>query len=174
MNKKIDVVIPSATIVPEELQNMGRLPAIIYPIGDKLVFDYLYDKYNEIVHNIDILCFQEKEKVHSKLKNIKKINLIDIDYLDDLGHTIYRGLKGKNNPVFINFADTIILDQIDAIENDSIFYFENYVSDKWTYFDGTDGKISHIYDKQKPEKMKKRNCLLVYFILRILKCFVNL
>lgn len=166
MDKKIDVVIPSATIVPEELQNMGRLPAVIYPIGDKIVFDYLFDKYNDIVHNMDILCFQEKEKVHSKLKKIKKVNLIDIDYLDDLGHTIYSGLKGKNNPVFINFADTIILDQVDAIENDSIFYFENYISDTWTYFDGNDGKISHIYDKQKPEKNEKKKLFVGLFYIK--------
>ena len=41
------VVIPSAKIVPRELQNLGRLPAIIYPVGQGIVFDYLLEQYEE-------------------------------------------------------------------------------------------------------------------------------
>ena len=39
------LVIPSAKLVPEELQNLGKLPGIIYPVNQKIVFDYLYETY---------------------------------------------------------------------------------------------------------------------------------
>ena len=42
----LSVIIPSAKIVPEELQNLGKLPAVIYPVNDGTVFDYLYEQYD--------------------------------------------------------------------------------------------------------------------------------
>ena len=34
------VIIPAAKIVPEELQKLGKLPGIIYPVNQKITFDY--------------------------------------------------------------------------------------------------------------------------------------
>ena len=34
------VIIPAAKIVPAELQKLGKLPGIIYPINQKIAFDY--------------------------------------------------------------------------------------------------------------------------------------
>ena len=39
------LIIPSAKVVPEELQKLGKLPAIIYPINQRITFDYLYEQY---------------------------------------------------------------------------------------------------------------------------------
>ena len=36
------MIIPSAKLVPEELWNLGKLPGIIYPINQRIVFDYLF------------------------------------------------------------------------------------------------------------------------------------
>ena len=47
MGEKMNVIFPSATVVPEELQKLGKLPAIIYPINQKIAFDYLYDQYKD-------------------------------------------------------------------------------------------------------------------------------
>ena len=41
------VIIPAAKIVPAELQKLGKLPGIIYPINQKIAFDYLYEEYKE-------------------------------------------------------------------------------------------------------------------------------
>ena len=38
------VLIPAAKVVEKELQSIGMLPAIIYPINKKIVFDYLYNQ----------------------------------------------------------------------------------------------------------------------------------
>ena len=41
----MNILIPSATLVPEELQKIGKLPPIIYPLNEGIVFDYLYKQY---------------------------------------------------------------------------------------------------------------------------------
>lgn len=47
---RIHVIIPSATLVPEELQYLGKLPAVIYPVNQRIVFDYLYAQYKKSRH----------------------------------------------------------------------------------------------------------------------------
>ena len=54
MNKGWTLIIPSAKIVPEELQNLGKLPGVIYPINQKIVFDYQYEQYKNICNEIEI------------------------------------------------------------------------------------------------------------------------
>lgn len=61
---KKTLILPSAKLVPGELQNLGKLPAIIYPINQKLVFDYIYDQYRQICDLIKIVCCEKADKVH--------------------------------------------------------------------------------------------------------------
>lgn len=46
----MNIIIPSAKIVPEELQSLGKLPAVIYPVNQKIVFEYLQDCYKNDVY----------------------------------------------------------------------------------------------------------------------------
>ena len=48
------VIIPAAKIVPEELQKLGKLPGIIYPVNQKITFDNLYEEYKEYCSSMDI------------------------------------------------------------------------------------------------------------------------
>ena len=57
------LIIPSAKVVPEELQKLGKLPAIIYPINQRITFDYLYEQYKEKTNSIDIICYENADKV---------------------------------------------------------------------------------------------------------------
>lgn len=62
-----------------------------------------------------------------------------------------------DEPVVINFADTIVMDPITDICGDAVFYQEDYMSETWTYFDEESGKITHIYDKEAiNEEIKKK------------------
>ena len=63
------VIIPAAKIVPEELQKLGKLPGIIYPVNQKITFDYLYEEYKEHCSSMDIICFEKADKVQRRLKN---------------------------------------------------------------------------------------------------------
>lgn len=149
MKDEYTIIIPSAKIVPEELQNLGKLPGIIYPINDKIVFDYIYDQYKNVCDDIKIVCYEKSDKVHRRLSKFenKGVILEDLTKLEDLAHTIYFGIKDIKNPIIINFADTIVLDDISKIKQDAFFYAEDYMSDTWTFFEEKDGKIENVFDK---------------------------
>ena len=144
------VIIPSAKIVPEELQKLGKLPGIIFPINQKIVFDYLYEQYKNICTSIDIICYEMADKVQRRLGRYvgDKVKIILLNKLSDLGHTIYHSICNVNEPIIINFADTIVLDNLYDISVDAFFCKEAYMSEKWTFFEEKDGVITDIFDKK--------------------------
>ena len=147
---KARIIIPAAKLVPEELWNLGKLPGIIYPINQRIVFDYLYEQYGSFP-NIDIICYEEAEKVQRRLEKYIKdgVRISILDSLSDLGHTVYFALRDVTEPVIINFADTIVMDDASALVGIDAFYcHEDYMSDTWTYFDEKNGSITSIYDKE--------------------------
>ena len=166
----IKLIIPSAQIVPKELQNIGKLPAIIYPINGNIVFSYLYKQYSKKC-NIEILCYENAEKIHKKLKKFNNVKITDIPILDDLAHTIYYGLN-QNSSIIINFGDTIVMDNIFEEQSDCFYYATDYVSDKWTYFDIKNGEIKTIYDKTelKNPSFKKEKLFVGVFYLSDSNC----
>ena len=156
------LIIPSAKVVPEELQKLGKLPAIIYPINQKISFDYLYEQYKDKTNYIDIICYENADKVQRRLKNYlgEKVSIKLLPELRDLGHTIYFALKDVVDTVIINFADTLVLDIVAEIKEVAFFFQQDYMSDTWTYFDENDGRIVRIYDKE-PVKEEVRKKLFV-------------
>lgn len=161
MDNKEIVLIPSATIVPKELQSLGKLPAVIYPINKKIVFDYLYKYYRK--YQINVLIYEKEDMVRRRLGNYtdKNVNLYKIPELSDLGHTIYYGLENIEGAVIINFGDTIVEDNKLDFVTDAVVYEEDYVSEEWTYFDEKDGVITKIYDKVKRFETSKKEKLFV-------------
>ena len=157
------VVIPSAKIVPRELQNLGRLPAIIYPVGQGIVFDYLLEQYEEQADSVRIMCYEMADEVKRGLSSYRseKMHIQRLDRLGDLGDTVYAGLEDTHTSVVINFADTIVLDRFPEKCRDGFFYSEDYPSDIWTFFDCEDGVITSVRDKQKGADARKREKLFV-------------
>lgn len=144
------VIIPAAKVVPEELQELGKLPGIIYPINQKIVFDYLYEEYKDQCSTMDIVCYENVEMVQSTLSKYlgDKVRIVMLDHMGDLGYTVYSALDEADGPVVINFSDTIVLDSLSGIEGNAFFCKEDYMSDTWTYFDIEDGVITRVYDKR--------------------------
>lgn len=140
------VIIPSAKLVSKDLQNLGKLPAIVYPVNQHPVFDYLYKEYKGA--NFRIMAYKNAPIVHRRLNNYKKTKVIDLNKLGDLGSTIYQGITDINGEGIINFADTIVEDNITQYEGDAFFYSEDIPSNTWTFFDETNGRITDISDKQ--------------------------
>lgn len=179
MKDEYTIIIPSAKIVPEELQNLGKLPGIIYPINDKIVFDYIYEQYKNVCDNIKIICYEKSDKVHRRLSKFKEKGVIleDLSKLEDLAHTIYYAIKDINNPIIINFADTIVLDEIFKIKQDAFFYAEDYMSDTWTFFEEKNGKIESVFDKiSEYSEAKKKLFVGVFKIINteyFKKCILN-
>lgn len=146
VSNSFTVLVPAAKLVPYELQNLGKLPSIIYPINGHTVFSYIYKQYSAR-GNIEVLCYEEAKKVHKKLAKYKNIKVVEIPVLGDLAHTVYQGLSEEKS-VIINFGDTIVFDNIFENAPDSFYYAKEFVSDKWTYFSCEDGVLTSIEDKK--------------------------
>lgn len=173
MQKKCRLLIPSAKIVPQELQKLGKLPAVIYPINQRITFDYIYEKYGEDCAGIDVICYENADKIERRLKKLidsNALQLIKLPELRDLGYTIWFALQNRVDPIIINFADTIVLDSISKIEGDAFFCQEDYMTDTWTYFDEKEGMITNIYDKDcANEKMKKKLFVGIFKIMDVVE-----
>lgn len=168
MKEKFRVIIPSAKLVPEELQKLGKLPAIIYPINQKIAFDYIYDQYKDLHTKVDIICFENADKVERRLRKAigNEIKVRKLPELHDLGYTILYAIENIDEPVVINFADTIVMDPIADISGDAFFYQEDYMSETWTYFDEESGIVTHIYDKEAiNEEIRKKLFVGVFKII---------
>ena len=50
------IIIPTSKLVPKDLWNVGKLPAVIYPINQEIVFDYLYRQYIDICSSMEVIC----------------------------------------------------------------------------------------------------------------------
>lgn len=168
MEENFRVIIPSAKLVPEELQKLGKLPAIIYPINQKIAFDYIYDQYRNLQAKVDIICYENADKVERRLRKVigNEIKVRRLPELHDLGYTILYAIENIDEPVVINFADTIVMDPIVGISGDAFFYQEDYMSETWTYFDEENGIVTHIYDKEAiNEEIKKKLFVGVFKII---------
>lgn len=168
MKENFRVIIPSAKLVPEELQKLGKLPAIIYPINQKIAFDYIYDQYKNLHAKVDIICYENADKVERRLRKVigNEIKVRRLPELHDLGYTILYAIENIDEPVVINFADTIVMDRIVDISGDAFFYQEDYMSETWTYFDEESGIVTHIYDKEAiNEEIKKKLFVGVFKII---------
>lgn len=168
MEENFRVIIPSAKLVPEELQKLGKLPAIIYPINQKIAFDYIYDQYRNLQAKVDIICYENADKVERRLRKVigNEIKVRRLPELHDLGYTILYAIENIDEPVVINFADTIVMDPIVDISGDAFFYQEDYMSETWTYFDEENGIVTHIYDKEAiNEEIKKKLFVGVFKII---------
>lgn len=159
------IIIPAAKIVPEELQRLGKLPAIIYPINQRIVFDFLHEQYKGKCSGMDIICYEKADKVQRRLNKYlgTEVSVKVLDELSDLGYTIYFGLNGVDDPVVINFADTIVLDNILDEADDSFYCQEDYMSDIWTYFEEHDGLITEVYDKRSVNTNIRKNLFVGVF-----------
>lgn len=162
---KYRLVLPSAKLIAEEQQYIGKLPPLIYPINDRIVFDYLYEKYQDIVSDFVITCYEQKERlIHSIEKyGYHNIHIVELEELSDLGHSIYAAIKGSDVPIIINFADTIILDPISEIPEDSIFYTLELPSDIWAFFEEEGGRIEKIYEKRSIDSVQKMKLFIGVF-----------
>ena len=117
---------------------------------------------------VDIICYENADKVERRLRKVigNEIKVRKLPELHDLGYTILYAIENIDEPVVINFADTIVMDPIADISGDAFFYQEDYMSETWTYFDEGNGIITHIYDKEAiNEEIKKKLFVGVFKII---------
>ena len=157
----MNIVIPSAKIVPVELQNLGKLPAVIYPVNQRIVFDYIHEQYKEA--DFIVVCYENAEEVKLKLSRYNDTKIINLDTLKDLGYSIYCGIKDMTGKGIINFADTIVMDEWPTECENAFFYAQDDFSSTWTFFEELNGVIHSIIDKKQNNKSGRGNLFVGVF-----------
>lgn len=166
------VIVPSAKLIASELQSIGKIPPIIYPINQNISFDFFKLKYDSLATEIDIICFEGVDKVRERLASYKlsaKLNLIKLERLEDLGYSILQGLTDNDNDVIIHFADTIVMDSLPFSAKDFFCYSQEYISDTWTFYDIHDGQITAVNDKVSPKSPFLSNAHKYNFFVGVFK-----
>ena len=143
------LIIPTAKVIPAELQSVGKIPAVVYPIGQKIVFDYLYAHYQGHAHSCRIIAHDNIQAVQHQLRKYLShaTKIVELSNLGDLGDTIQAGLPERSTSLIVNFGDTILDDTIPEGTKDCFFYAVEDSSARWTSFTEQNGTLTNIYDK---------------------------
>ena len=147
------VIFPSAIVVSSELQSVGKLPAIVYPIDQKNMISLFRDHYFVPggADSFEIVTYEANEKVARRIKECDNVHLWRLDVKKDIGYTVWYGLSNAGledgDTVIINFADVIVLEKLPEPGADICYYAESDASSKWTFFKERQGRITEIYDK---------------------------
>ena len=145
----IKVIVPSALVVPVEQQNIGKLPAVIYPADKKIMLDFIIDQYRNVANEIIISLFEEAGKVIEIINNYNEnIKVCELDSLKDIGYSVYCALMSSEindkDSIIINYGDVISLDPVPEEIEDTIIYSDEKPSSNWAYFSFENGKINNI------------------------------
>ena len=147
------VIFPSAVVVSSELQSVGKLPAIVYPIDQKNMVSLFREHYFVPggADSFEIVTYEAHEKVAKRIKESDNLHLWKLDVKKDIGYTVLYGLSHAGledgDTVIINFADVIVFEKLPEPGEDICYYAESEVSSKWTFFRESQGRITEIYDK---------------------------
>ena len=111
-NKRV-VLIPSAKLVPIELQvDFGFITSAMIPIEGKPALSYIIDGYNNA--EFVIAVNEGAEDIYKYCEDHlfdKKIKIVNVGKTNSLGETIFNALldyKKLPSQLIINFADTFI------------------------------------------------------------------
>lgn len=156
----VKIIVPSSLVVPNEQQTLGKLPAIIYPVNQKIMLDFLLEQYRDIASGYVISLYEEAEKARRVIERYSEnIHVCELDALRDIGYSVYFALKQANiqqeDSVIINYADVVAFDAWSQEVGDMILYSEEKPSSKWAYFSESCGVINDIV--YNPEDISRVN-----------------
>ncbi|SEH30127.1 hypothetical protein [Selenomonas sp. KH1T6] len=163
------VIFPSAKIVAVDMQNMGKLPAIIYPVDQRAMIEFFMEYYfdNDRADVFEIVTYEAHQKVIGFLPRSEKIRVSKLDELRDLGYTVYWGLRQadlhEGDTIIINFPDVMLLEPEGELSKDCCYYADESPSSKWSYFEDADGVFTEIYDHSPSEAIRSRKMFIGVF-----------
>lgn len=132
-------------------KKLGSMPSCLQPLNGKAMLDHIISRYDGRVDHVYVVGYENAHQIENHIKNRNDISLLILDSLGDLGHTVNYGIKkireaeGDSTQIIINYADTIIENV--STENDSIYYYNMYPEQGWTFFTFEEG-ITSIFDKK--------------------------
>ena len=149
------LLIPSAVLMPREMRNtFGKLPTALFPLGRKPMLYHLYEKYHNHVDRVFVVGYERSEKIDAYIEaSHLPVELICLDKLDSLGYTVKFGLEyvqnkyGQVNYTYINFADSLLNDELVVNNDDFVAFAKLDMDPQWTWFSETNGILNDILDK---------------------------
>ena len=175
------VFLPSAISVSSELQNVGKIPAIVYPIDQKDMISLFKEQYLVPggADSLEIVTYEAHEKVAKRVGQTEDIHLWKMDTKRDIGYTVWWGLSHAGvedgDAIVINFADVIVFETITGRWEDRCYYAEESISSKWTFFKDDQGRITEIYDKLEDVRyIESNNIFIGIFCLAHPRFFLNI
>ena len=169
----VALLIPSAVLMPPEMrESFGALPTGMFPLNGKPMFSHLVAKYVGKVDATYTVLYEKKEKVEEYIKAKRLPILVEhLSTLGDLGNTVAYGLAAilRDHPdttqVYINFADTLIGDELPICEGDFLYDAQQDLDHEWTWYRETDGHITDIFDKADIRAGKKKDKSFQYIFV---------
>lgn len=150
------LLIPTAVLISNEMrQKFGNIPTGLFPLQDRPMLSHIYEKYKDVVDEVYVITFEKSDQIKEYIQ-VKKlpIKFIHLDKLGDLGYTIRYGIKAIVDDskipiecVYINFADTLLNDELCKVSNDFAFYSVKRMDSKWTWFLDDNGQLRDILEK---------------------------
>lgn len=141
---------------------MGDIPTCLFPLSSDTMLEHICQQYRGAVDEVYVLVNREKERVYNYVA-LKKmdVKIVEVDELRDLGHTILCGLEAIREEdvelLYINFADTLISNQLLSEPQDAVYYSKQVMDREWSFFRQEGGCITQVIDKQIP-KEADRGC----------------
>lgn len=174
------VLIPSATLIPVELQaEFGPITPAMIPVDGRPALHYIMDQYlnadfavavNQAGGNVRAYCSRHIEGCD--------VQVTDVGHTASLGETIYKALAELGtlpDTLVVNFADTAV----PSVRSDQDVVYYTFQEDvyRWTTFDVDDqdriiGLNEKDTEKQDPEK-SQRVFVGVFCFTRV-KAFLDL
>lgn len=149
------LLIPSAILVPGNMRSkIGELPTALYPLNEVTMLEHIYRKYSEVVDKIIVVGYKKhmllEDYIHWKKLPVE---VVVADKLGDLGYTVYCGVKkiiadGDVEKLYINFADTLLGDEVASYPDNCAFFSEDNLNEEWTFFEENNGAIEDVIDKK--------------------------
>ena len=149
------LLIPSAVLMPREMrERFGALPTGLFPLNGEPMFSHLLAKYVDNVDVVYTVLYEKKTKAEDYIRAKRlPISIEQLESLGDLGHTIAYGLAAilhdhpDTTQVYINFADTLLGDELPVQFGDFFYDAQQDLDNEWTWYQEEDGHISAIFDK---------------------------
>ena len=149
------LLIPSAVLMPREMrERFGALPTGLFPLNGEPMFSHLIAKYAGKVDAVYTVLYEKKSKAEDYIRAKRlPISIESLNVLGDLGNTIASGLAAilRDHPntkqVYINFADTLLGDELPANRGDFLYDAQQDLDNEWTWYQEKDGHITDIFDK---------------------------
>ncbi|MFX1294029.1 MAG: hypothetical protein ACFFD2_04120 [Promethearchaeota archaeon] len=154
-NKSINLIIPNAKLVGIDIQNaFGKIPPGLIPVMGKITLKKIFESYNvKMPVYVGIEDNAEEVERYFEFFPDKSVFLIKTKSTRSISDTIAQMIQIYeeivDNPIVINFADTIVNDiNPSLIGTNFISYTITDETERWTLFKKKGEKILEISDKK--------------------------